>query len=719
VQNQPQERAQDPDHAPSWVARVAAAWAGVKRLYTFLLPLRFSFLALVLVGFAFIVSDQGHDIIAAMTENDPRDIDTSSHPLQRIFFVPLVSFLAIQIWFWSRSLLRLCIPGAPTAKEFPRLAALMPRALGVMAYVVMLGALYRVGREYGRGGEQPLHTLWVLAAWLAAAAVVFVLFCIGRRRVLEKRGEMVTDQAEVHQLPASTRWVLGSSFFIALAFFLASCFFVQETGELGSMAIVLLSMALWVSFGSVLVYLGMKARVPILTALLLIALLSSPLADNHVLETLSGTADLVTARPTVAEAFDRWSARLARDYPGEGEHPVFLVATEGGGIRAAYWTASVLTALDDGIPGFRDHLFAISGVSGGSVGAAAYASLITRQADAPGTLKLLRPSAQRMLAYDALAPTLSAMTQQDFVQRFIPWPFLPDRARALEGGWERAWREIFPGDDRVAQGFLTLLRGREDRMPSLFLNGTTVETGQRMIGSNCKIAPPEFSDALDVFAATGADLRGSTTAHNSARFTYVSPAGTILRNPLGYPQSAFDCKSGARCEHVVDGGYFDNSGAITVAELVKILRNHAEDKGISIVPYVLVIRYVQQDPPPVASEKWLNEVLSPIRALLNARGSRAVLAVDQLEPQTKTPVIEFRLIQYPGTVPMPLGWLLSLHTRSAIDAQMGKDAEENGPAMEQVAALLQEVAKADATQLEAAAAPAVERITEPPPGGNP
>ena len=74
-------------------------------------------------------------------------------------------------------------------------------------------------------------------------------------------------------------------------------------------------------------------------------------------------------------------------------------------------------------------------------------------------------------------------------------------------------------------------------------------------------------------------------------------------------------------------------------------------------------------------------------------------------------VIQFRLVQYPNTVPMPLGWLLSLHTRGAIDAQVGKGAEENGPALARVAALLQRTALPDPTQQSAEAAPAVARMT--------
>ncbi len=54
-----------------------------------------------------------------------------------------------------------------------------------------------------------------------------------------------------------------------------------------------------------------------------------------------------------------------------------------------------------------------------------------------------------------------------------------------------------------------------------------------------------FIDSLDALHELGADVRASAAAHNSARFTYVSPAGD-LGNGKG---------------SVIDGGYFENSGA--------------------------------------------------------------------------------------------------------------------------------------------------------------
>jgi hypothetical protein len=84
-------------------------------------------------------------------------------------------------------------------------------------------------------------------------------------------------------------------------------------------------------------------------------------------------------RPTVPEAARDWYKQARAAYQkthDEGQPvPMVIVATAGGGIRAAYWTATVLDRLESdfaGQGGVRPYLFAISGVSGGSVGAVAF-----------------------------------------------------------------------------------------------------------------------------------------------------------------------------------------------------------------------------------------------------------------------------------------------------------------------------------------------------------
>ena len=182
-------------------------------------------------------------------------------------------------------------------------------------------------------------------------------------------------------------------------------------------------------------------------------------------------------------------------------YPLFIVTTEGGGIRAAYWTATVLGALQEKDPAFASHVFAISGVSGGSVGAAVFNALL---AEAPQDGKYVERM-QRMLGRDYLSPPLAAMLHGDFLQRFIPYPFERlDRGRILEEAWEAGWREEIytgmaardgrqvPARDRFGEDMMTLWKGADSKrwLPALFLNGTCVELGDRVIASNLFIAHP-------------------------------------------------------------------------------------------------------------------------------------------------------------------------------------------------------------------------------------
>ena len=55
-------------------------------------------------------------------------------------------------------------------------------------------------------------------------------------------------------------------------------------------------------------------------------------------------------------------------------------------------------------------------------------------------------------------------------------------------------------------------------------------------------------------------MPASTAAHNSARFTYVSPAGKLVSSRKGQNRG-----------YVIDGGYFENYGALTALELARQL----------------------------------------------------------------------------------------------------------------------------------------------------
>ncbi|HSY54864.1 MAG TPA: hypothetical protein VK834_00265 [Bradyrhizobium sp.] len=281
-------------------------------------------------------------------------------------------------------------------------------------------------------------------------------------------------------------------------------------------------------------------------------------------------------RPSVSEAALAWYAQVEPVYhavhPNEPV-PMLIVATAGGGIRAAYWTATILERLETlrwsaaaGAPSddtateapLRNLLFAISGVSGGSVGAAAYAAAVH---DHEVTGAGISPT--KYLQSDFLAPGLASMVFIDGPANLLPDFGQIDRGQALELGFEAASRT--PADDHglVSHRFLSFFPTMAEvtRMkswrPALLLNATHQETGRRIITSHIKIERGVVFDSYDALQVLNSDLRLSTAAHNSARFTYISPAGNL--------------SSATKTEHnrgyVIDGGYFENYGAETALEL--------------------------------------------------------------------------------------------------------------------------------------------------------
>ena len=74
-------------------------------------------------------------------------------------------------------------------------------------------------------------------------------------------------------------------------------------------------------------------------------------------------------RETLDRAFAAW---LKAREMGSGEYPVFIVSAEGGGIYATSAASLFLAKMQERCPEFAEHIFAVSGVSGGSVGASLF-----------------------------------------------------------------------------------------------------------------------------------------------------------------------------------------------------------------------------------------------------------------------------------------------------------------------------------------------------------
>ena len=181
-----------------------------------------------------------------------------------------------------------------------------------------------------------------------------------------------------------------------------------------------------------------RTGIPVLLILILASAVFSlaGLNDNHRLRELTLVPRASKGPRSIGDGFQSWLA-ARKDLDRYDAYPVYIVAAEGGGIYAAYRTATFLTSLQDQCPRFAHHLFAISAVSGGSLGASVYGAL-TKQirgdekrfeprsgcAAATGSPKqlLLSDVAEDILSEDYLSPVLAFFLFPDLVQKFLFFP---------------------------------------------------------------------------------------------------------------------------------------------------------------------------------------------------------------------------------------------------------------------------------------------------------
>ncbi|RZS65743.1 hypothetical protein EV187_1445 [Agromyces ramosus] len=308
--------------------------------------------------------------------------------------------------------------------------------------------------------------------------------------------------------------------------------------------------------------------------------------------------------------------------------PVYLIAAEGGGIRAAYWTATALAALKDCAARSG---FVASGISGGSVGLAV-ASTIEQGGELDGSGGAADDStwadeivvaAKKTAGPDVVSTAVLGLAVGDMfaagsgvrMPSFLPWFHGPDdeglrwrdRAALVEALWERD----APGLEDAFSAEISPLTGM------LMLSSTDVVSKCRLLVDQAPIAPsaptpadataaPEdVSDAAasgaqensqegscDVagglpsmlgfreLAATGgadattkclASLDWSTAAMLSARFAIVTPTG-------GLPAEA-PCNDAPKGAQFVDGGYVEPTSLAALADTAPRLMARIAEKN--------------------------------------------------------------------------------------------------------------------------------------------
>jgi len=706
-------------NAPALPGHPLLDWIGL--VLDHLKPVRVSLLVLAIAVVVAIGVDQAAELFLIALWTDPNG--------WRYLALLVTSALAgLAMWHAARNAYRLRYPRWPALQD-QRAAFLrdwLPRVLGAsVPLLVCLGyALALVKLPHGPCGitEHCVQRSWRAIGLLMESAALIVFLATRRRvwnalsRRMPRLGSSTSrprDEERVSRVRdlgrfAVTLYIIAVSLNVLATILIA---FVPELLDgIGPLAILLIAATFLCYSGGLLCMFGDRHGVPLLTLLLLISasLHWLHLNDNHRVRQYPGmsTHEYPAAQPADSRAsFDDYvDAWLADRCTGHPRCPVIMVSAEGGGIRGAAWTAQVLSRLtaitQRGAPAgagplFAHYLLAASGVSGGSLGLGVYvASLAQPQPVNPATLEA---RAQSMLTHDFLAPTLANTFFVDFTQRWLPGAWMDDRSRALTRAWESAARkEGMPAFDQpLAALYHAVDVQTSTQLPALFLNSTTVADGKRFIQHPFKpIATPQrqpWTAGLDGSSWLDPRVPLSEVVLNSARFTYVSPAGTLETHTANPPVPD-------RMQ-LVDGGYFENSGTTTLLEVMRMVRAKAKLRGLSLRFIVIHISndalmsdFIEQHDanhpmpfysvacpavPGVLHERVSGEATAPLNALLDTRGARGeyarvqllnALHADAIDPAAGDMLWHFRLC--PGNYPIPLGWTISTPVFSELSRQL-------------------------------------------------
>jgi predicted acylesterase/phospholipase RssA len=488
-------------------------------------------------------------------------------------------------------------------------------------------------------------------------------------------------------------------------------FFQAPSFLIGSAATFLASIDFWIALGFLVAILSRRfhwrngRNVVAFAIILLVAwrFFTGPFNVREVRLLDGGDAMPI---PELRDHARKWLSERRTDIQAADRYPVFIVNADGGGVRSAYWTAALLSALQDRDSTFAGHVFAISGVSGGSLGAAVFAAMAqeaheSKEAPCAALAPFRQSSGKHMpwqecafniLHRDFLAPALSAMLVPDLVRNILPLGEPNDRAIALEQGFEAAW--YWANDNQAfSNGLQDLWRGDLAlHVPSLFLNCTDAVTGKRLVMSNVRLGI-DNAERRDLAALLGERrIRLSTAVLLSARFPGISPAGWLPERPEAPDRGAL----------VVDGGYVDNSGTLTASEVVDAIEAAMDAEKPAFDHVILVALMIANDPvpetPPIPatsepagiSTSIVGSLLVPVQTLDVLRQVQTIkLKRDYTQHVRDLGGIVFHeLTLRADSVEFPLGWTLARPTMEAMDAQISAMADKPTSHLSQALSLL-------------------------------
>lgn len=423
---------------------------------------------------------------------------------------------------------------------------------------------------------------------------------------------------------------------VGLFFYITSIFSIPFSVYIGSLSFTLFAFGILLILGNGVALASVFYRINLHIMVVFLAFIIGLIFEPHYTHTESKKSNAgFNNRQTLNEYFShfikKWQPELD-DSSNKKVHPLIFVLADGGASRSGYWVASVMAKMNEETGGkFNEHLFCMSGASGGSVGNAAYFNLL-RAKQTSDTIKHDMIAVQEYLQTDFLTFTLARMLGPDVFRHIFPFPFVDNRAAALARVLEQGPSKKSLLYNSMATNFSDIItqKGQPYPLPILCINTTRMQDGLPAVVTNIDISDPRFNqrlDLLDLLKADSADKKNdkdiklSTAVVLSASFPYVSPAGRI------------DSAGTERANYFVDGGYFDNSGSGVVNEMVNILLRDEEYIKYKHKLKFFVLHITNNENDGLELKKvnpLVNDLVAPIKTLMGSYSTQTAVNDNRL-----------------------------------------------------------------------------------------
>ncbi|AUD03289.1 hypothetical protein [Spirosoma pollinicola] len=624
-------------------------------------------ITLLLSLYILTVPDQASDMINAVID------DGVFHSLFQ--YILLSTF----VWSWivygcTRMILHISPVGLRLNKECDLLLRWLPKLGGVIPALILAYAFWKSDRW------QPylliLESGLMLTQFLLAERYLPVFKLPEQWRFSDRYTNFTQDVRALWRHPLG-RLVIRTG--VILTLFLIALFSLPVdwgfAQRLRPTAIIIFGITMYTFWGSVVVYFNDYRYRPLVLMMGAYLVVVSAFNDNTSVRQATGkSGPPIWQRPSVEAHFAQWVA--ARRQEDGDTIPLVLVAAEGGGIRALNWTAETLIRLDSIIPGFSRHVYALSGVSGGGVGTVFYTAFLRDVAERDRNNRF--EQFRKVIRDDYLSGVSSALLFPESVQRLIPVP-LPslERAKWLEDSWAASYHNnlaLSTLDSSLTQLYQTPT-GYDYNLPSLLLNGTLAESGQKIITSNLQLDPRYFKNVVSTLDVLGADVPLKTAASLCSRFPIVTNGGLIQKDTL-VGNGRIQQYGG----HVVDGGYFDNSGVETCIQLlnnlVPSIRRMDTARRITVIPYILFIQNSNTIGSLPQKRSILQEVQIPLLAFFNAWDNGSTTRDNMFNSfmdRFTNPKTNYLTLRLAYNEKYPLGWFMS----DSVARNIGQQAKDS------------------------------------------